>query len=144
MYKRQALTILLTQPAGVRAVRNPERAYDGTDGERDDALRASAAQRASLLDRVVSLRDHEAFVLALPGVAKARARSFWIGSRRVIHLTVADTRGEALGDDLRRRLLRELRAAGDTGCRWAWNSPRRRVMGMFPLPTGTASRRLDG
>lgn len=121
-----ALTILRTQPAGVRAVRNPERAYDGTDGERDEALRASAAQRASLLDRVVSLRDHEAFVLALPGVAKARARSFWIGSRRVIHLTVADTRGEALGDDLRRRLLRELRAAGDPRAEYALAACERR------------------
>ena len=107
-------------------MRNPERAYDGTDGERDEALRASAAQRASLLDRVVSLRDHEAFVLALPGVAKARARSFWIGSRRVIHLTVADTRGEALGDDLRRRLLRELRAAGDPRAEYALAACERR------------------
>ena len=121
-----ALTILRTQPAGVRAVRNPERAYDGTDGERDEALRAAGGAAVSLLDRVVSLRDHEAFVLALPGVAKARARSFWIGSRRVIHLTVADTRSEALGDDLRRRLLRELRAAGDPRAEYALAACERR------------------
>lgn len=106
-----SLKIARTLPRGVRAVTNPEAAYGGTDGERPDELRVATPRHTELVDRVVSLRDHETFARSFGGVAKARARSFWNGARRVLHLTATGSAGAPLPDDVKRSLRAALTRA---------------------------------
>lgn len=102
-----------TQPRGVRSVTNPGRASGGSDGDLADELRRSAPRRTMLIDRVVSLRDHETWALSQAGVAKACAVALRSGERRVVHVTVADSNGDPLPDDAKRSLRVELSRVRD-------------------------------
>lgn len=111
----EQLSLLLTRPLGVRAVRNPFAA----SGAQDPEVTADAAENAPrtvlTLDRIVSLRDYADFARNVAGIGKAAAEWTWDGQTRGVALTVAGDRGAALTPTgpVLTNLLRAIRAAGD-------------------------------
>jgi hypothetical protein len=115
LVKASQLTLLMTQPAGVRAVTNPLDATGAADPEVLQDIRRNAALTLRTLDRIVSLQDYEDFAAAFSGVSKALATSTWTGRRRGIQLTVAGTDGAVIeeADPVYTNLVRAIQEAGD-------------------------------
>jgi hypothetical protein len=113
--KANQLTLLLTQPLGVKSVTNLE----ATEGAVDPQVFADARQNAPTtvltLDRVVSLKDYEDFARNFSGVAKALATWTWNVNSRGVFLTVAGLAGASIAPDstLRSDLLKALRDLGN-------------------------------
>ena len=84
-----ALTLLMTQPLGVRSVTNPLPASGAADPEQRDDARRNAPLTVLAMERVVSLQDAEDFTRAFAGVGKCSATAVWRRGRQWIHLTVA-------------------------------------------------------
>ncbi|HSY48937.1 MAG TPA: putative baseplate assembly protein [Thermoanaerobaculia bacterium] len=108
------LTLLMTQPFGVKEVTNPQPAEGGVDPEVFADARRNAPRTVLTIDRVVSLRDYEAFTAAFQGIGKALATWAWLGNSREVFLSVAGAAGEAISatNPLRRDLLGALRRFG--------------------------------
>jgi hypothetical protein len=85
------ISTALAPVPGVRTVVNPVRADGGADAEEISAIRTAAPAMLATLDRVVSLRDYEAFATGFRGVGKAQASELWIGMRRLVVLTLASS-----------------------------------------------------
>jgi predicted phage baseplate assembly protein len=113
MVEAGQLSLLLTRPLGVRSVTNPRAAADAADPEPRDEIRQNAPLTVLVLDRVVSLRDHEDFARAYTGISKALATWVWEGEARGVFVTVAGPGGSVPGDDLLADLLTAMREAGD-------------------------------
>jgi len=98
----------LDRPKGLSGVTNPRAAKGGEDPEGRESTRSNAPNTVRTFDRIVSLRDFEDAARAYTSVAKARAHSTWTGTQQGVHLTVAGSGGDSLGeaqlDDLRRYL----------------------------------------
>jgi len=92
------LSLLMTKPAGVKAVSNPVSAAGAEDREARDQARQNAPLTVLTLDRIVSLQDYEDFAHAFAGVAKALASWTWDGRRRGVFITVAGPDGVAIDD----------------------------------------------
>jgi predicted phage baseplate assembly protein len=84
-----ALTLLMTQPLGIRGVTNPQAATGAADPEKRDDARRNAPLTVLAMERVVSLQDAEDFTRAFAGVGKCAGTELWRGGRPWIHLTVA-------------------------------------------------------
>ncbi|MEA3189700.1 MAG: hypothetical protein QOD77_282 [Thermoplasmata archaeon] len=106
---------LKDKPKGLKAAANPVPATGGVDPESTDTTRAAAPESVLVLDRVVSLRDHEDAARAYVGVAQTRARMAWHGGERVVELTIVGDDGERLpaGHPLRASLMGYLDARRD-------------------------------
>lgn len=113
MVEAGQLSLLLTRPLGVRSVANPRAAADAADPEPRDEIRQNAPLTVLVLDRVVSLRDHEDFARAYTGISKALATWVWEGETRGVFVTVAGPGGSVPSDDLLADLLTAMRGAGD-------------------------------
>lgn len=83
------VTLLMTQPLGIRGVTNPLSSSGAADPESRDGARSNAPLTVRALDRVVSLQDAEDFARAFAGVGKSRATALWRGGVRWVHLTLA-------------------------------------------------------
>lgn len=94
----KSLTLLKTRPFGVRSVTNPLAATGAADPEMRDAARTNAPLTVLTLDRIVSLRDFEDFARAFTGIGKAKATNVWNGETYLVHLTIADDKGDAVPD----------------------------------------------
>lgn len=90
------LTLLQTRPQGLRSVTNPLPATGGMGPETADEARAVVQASVATLGRIVSLRDYEDFVQALPGVGRASVTSLVVDRVRKVHLTIADANWEPL------------------------------------------------
>ncbi|TAH37110.1 MAG: putative baseplate assembly protein [Planctomycetota bacterium] len=99
------LTLLQTRPAGIRGVTNPIAASGAGSPEVLERARANAPRSVLTLDRVVSLRDYEAFARGFAGIGKAQAVALWSGERRVVHITAALENGRPIDEDKKRALL---------------------------------------
>jgi len=108
------LSMLMTQPYGVKEVVNPLPAEGGVDPELFADARRNAPRTVMTIDRVVSLRDYQSFAAAFQGIGKALATWSWLGTGREVFLTVAGSKGEAIGPThpLRKDLLAALRRFG--------------------------------
>jgi hypothetical protein len=115
LVKAGQLSLLLTRPLGVRDVINPADATGAEDRQTLDDSRRTAPLTVLTLDRTVSLRDYEDFVLPFAGIAKAQAMSAWVDGEQSVLLTVAGTKGATIAptDDLYTHLLAALGQAGD-------------------------------
>ena len=107
------LSVLMTRLLGVRDVTNPIRAAGAEDPESLRQARRNAPLTVLTMDRVVSLRDYEDFARAFAGIAKARADWFWTGVHRVVCITVAGPRGEAVASETYGNLLIGIGKAAD-------------------------------
>jgi hypothetical protein len=83
------LTLPVKLPAGVQKVTNPVPAVGGADGDQLLAMRSIGPVRARALGRTVSERDLTPFLLAIPGVAKARLDILQIDGRAKLYFTIA-------------------------------------------------------
>ena len=92
----RTLNLLRTRPLGIREVTNPIPATGAADPARLEEARENAPRTVLTLDRVVSLRDYEEFARGFAGIGKAQATVLWNGDRRLVHITVASTSGEAV------------------------------------------------
>ncbi|HJR75349.1 MAG TPA: putative baseplate assembly protein [Nitrospiraceae bacterium] len=115
LVKASQLSLLMAQPAGVRAVTNPLDATGAADPESLIDIRRNAALTLRTLDRIVSLQDYEDFAAAFSGVSKALATSTWTGRRRGVLLTVAGTEGAVIEESspVYANLVRAIQEAGD-------------------------------
>lgn len=115
LVKASQLSLLMTQPAGVRAVTNPVDATGAADPETLQDIRRNAALTLRTLDRIVSLQDYEDFAAAFSGVSKALATSTWTGRRRGVLLTVAGIDGAVIEESgsVYANLVRAIQEAGD-------------------------------
>jgi hypothetical protein len=85
------LTTMMTPVLGIMSVGNGVPADGGSDAETIDDLRASAPQSIRTLDRVVSLSDFEVFARRFRGIGKALATELYVGMRKVVLVTIANT-----------------------------------------------------
>lgn len=92
------LSLLKTRPLGLKGVTNPLAPEGGADAESRDQTRTNAPLTVLTFDRIVSVTDYEDFARQFPGVAKVRGETLWDGSDRILHLTIAGTDGEAVGE----------------------------------------------
>jgi len=94
-------TLLMPQqrPLGVQNVTNPLPAEGAADPEDWETARRRAPIRSRPLERIVSLRDLEDFVLLYPGIGKSIAERVWNGRRSVGHLTFAADDGLPIAPD---------------------------------------------
>jgi hypothetical protein len=109
------LTSLLTRPAGVARVSNPDAASGGDDPESIEAARRNAPVTVLTLDRAVSIRDYEDFARTFAGIAKASAIWTPAGPGRGVFLTVVGPKGDPVppNGDTARKLIASLRKWGD-------------------------------
>ena len=113
LVKAEQLSLLVTQPLGVRGVTNPMPSSGAADPELDADARRNAPLTVLTLDRVVSLRDYEDFARAFAGIAKAHATWAKVGQVRGVLLTVAAQGGAVADQDLLSRLYAAMRRSGD-------------------------------
>jgi hypothetical protein len=109
------LSLLMSKPAGLKAVTNPVPASGAADPEQLADARENAPLTVLTLDRVVSLLDYQHFARAFGGIAKALATWTWDGRERGVFVTVAGPDGALVpaGSALHHNLVAGLRAAGD-------------------------------
>ena len=117
--KAGQLSLLLSQPLGVKAAVNPLPASGAENRERLEDARNNAPLTVMTLDRVVSLLDYENFARAFAGIAKALATWTWDGSDRSVLVTVAGPDGQEVlaSSVLHDNLSTALRGAGDPNVR---------------------------
>jgi PA14 domain len=115
LLKANQLTLLMTQPLGVKSVTNLEATAGAVDPQVFADARQNAPTTVLTLDRVVSLKDYEDFARNFSGVAKALATWTWNVNSRGVFLTVAGLAGASIAPDstLRSDLLKALRDLGN-------------------------------
>lgn len=91
-----SLTLLKTRPLGIRSVNNPLPAQGAENPEAIGSARTNAPLFAATVDRIVSLKDYEDYARAFPGIAKAKAFSFWTGQTQLAYITIAGTNGRRI------------------------------------------------
>jgi predicted phage baseplate assembly protein len=113
--KADQVSLLQTNPLGVKSVINPLRASGGADKEDRDQARENAPLAVMALDRLVSLQDYSDFTRTFAGIAKASGRRLSDRYRQFIHLTIAGVDDIPIDpvSDLYRNLLEALRVLGD-------------------------------
>jgi Baseplate J-like protein len=111
----EQISLLATRPLGLKGVINPLPASGGADRETRDQARSNAPLGVKVLDRLVSVRDHEDFARAFAGIGKASATRLSDGRQQLVHLTIAgaDDIPIAESSDLYRHLLQALHRFGD-------------------------------
>ena len=109
------LSLLLSQPLGVKSVTNPFAATGAADPETLDRAREHAPLTVLTFERIVSLQDFEDFAAAFAGVGKAQATWLWDGESRLVQLTVAADNGDPLSPSslTYQNLTDAIRASGD-------------------------------
>lgn len=108
-----SLTLLKKRPYGIRSVTNPLKATGADNPETLDKARDNAPLTVLTLDRIVSLQDYEDFVRSFAGIGKAQASVIWDGEADRLHLTVADSNGDAVVSPLYDNLLAAVEDARD-------------------------------
>jgi hypothetical protein len=113
------LSLLLSQPLGVKSVTNPFAATGAADPETLDRAREHAPLTVLTFERIVSLQDFADFAAAFAGVGKAQAIWLWDGESRLVQLTVAADNGDPLspGSLTYQNLTEAIRASGDPRAR---------------------------
>ena len=107
------LSTLLTRPLGLKGGLNPQAATGGDEPEPRDRASENAPITVLVLDRVVSLQDHQDFARGYAGIAKALATWTWDGQTRGVFVTVAGPDGAAVSDDVVALLTGAIRDKGD-------------------------------
>jgi predicted phage baseplate assembly protein len=109
------ISLPLTRPPGLKAVRNPFSGAGAEDPEGADAVRRNAPLGTLAVERVVSLADYGDFARAFAGIAKAIATWSWTGLRNEVVVTAAGPAGAAVPylGKLATGLTQALTAAGD-------------------------------
>ena len=98
LVKEEQLSLLLTQPLGVKGVSNLLKPEGAEDPQSLDNARVNAPRTLLTLDRIVSLQDCEDFSRDFPGVEKAHAVWTWSSQDRGVLLTLLGPDGRTIGD----------------------------------------------
>jgi predicted phage baseplate assembly protein len=111
----ERLSVLLSCPAGVEAVRNPLPAGGGADAESRDDIRRNAPASLLASERLVALDDYAHFARTFAGVAKATATQIGFVRDEAVYVTLAgpDEAGIDPRGDLRTNLEVALRRLAD-------------------------------
>ena len=96
--KPDQISLLLTQPLGVKGVKNLLAPEGAEDAQSLADARVNAPRTVLTLDRVVSLPDYEDFARDFPGVEKAHAAWTWSGQTRGVLLTLLGPDGSVIGE----------------------------------------------
>lgn len=91
--KAGQLSLLLTQPLGVKSVTNPLPPAGAENPQAIAQARQNAPRTVLTLDRVVSLQDYEEYARDFPGVDKAHAVWTWSENLRGVLLTLLGPQG---------------------------------------------------
>ncbi len=110
----EQISLLASQPLGVKGVINPQAASGGADADSGDDIRRNAPLAVTALDRLVSVQDHADFARSYAAIAKASAALLSNGKREVVHVTVAGVDdAELSGSELLELLLESFHTYGD-------------------------------
>jgi predicted phage baseplate assembly protein len=99
LVKEEQISLMLTQPLGVKGVSNPLSPQGAEDPQSLDDARTNAPRTVLTLDRVVSLQDYEDFARDFPGVDKAHAAWAWAGQTRGVLLTLLGPNGLEISEN---------------------------------------------
>jgi hypothetical protein len=113
--KANQLMLLMSRPAGVKNVTNPQASSGGDNREDLSDARSNAPLTMLALERIVSLQDYEDFARAFSGIAKSLATWTRTGETRGVLVTVAGPRGAKVesGTPVHTHLLDAMKLAGD-------------------------------
>ena len=113
--KANQISLLASQPLGVKAVTNPFPATGGADREDRDQARVNAPLAVMALDRLVSTQDYADFARTFAGIGKASAARLSDGLRRLVHITIAGADDVPIKptSELQQNLTKALRDFGD-------------------------------
>jgi predicted phage baseplate assembly protein len=98
LVKPDQISLLLTQPLGVKGVKNLLAPEGAENAQSLDDARVNAPRTVLTLDRIVSLQDYEDFARDFPGVEKAHAVWTWSGQTRGVLLTLLGPGGSLIGE----------------------------------------------
>ncbi|WP_263381647.1 putative baseplate assembly protein [Granulicella arctica] len=109
------ISMLVSQPLGVKGVTNPLAASGGAGPESRDRARSNAPLAVMSLDRLVSVEDYANFTRTYAGIGKAASRKISNGQRQLVHVTIAGAEDIPIDttSDLYRNLLLALHNYGD-------------------------------
>lgn len=93
------LVLLQTSPLGVLEVTNPLPASGAAPPDKLDDTRQNAPLSVLNMDRIVSLSDFEDFTRTFAGIGKVQGKLLWTGHSYLVHLTVADSDGDAVPEN---------------------------------------------
>jgi len=105
----EQITLLKSQPLGIKEVINPLRASGGANREHESQARHNIPLGVKALDRLVSVQDYEDFSRVYAGIGKAKATEISDGHRQLVHLTIAGS--DDIPIDKTSDLYRNLRTA---------------------------------
>ncbi len=113
--RAEQVSLLQTQPQGVKSVINPLRGSGGAERESRDRARENAPLAVTALNRLISIRDYGDFTRTFAGIAKSDACPLSDGSRMLVHITIAGADDIPIDpeSDLYRNLVEALRRYGD-------------------------------
>jgi hypothetical protein len=113
MVRENQLNLLLNRALGVRSVTNHVPASNASDPEDLNAARKNTPIKLLTMDRIVSLGDFEDYAESFEGVEKALAISRWNGLSEIVHLIVADSKGQNADSILRKSLEQRINLIKD-------------------------------
>jgi predicted phage baseplate assembly protein len=83
------VSLLKTQPLGVKGISNPVSPTGAVDPDTMDDARRNADNTVRTLGRIVSVSDYETYAYSYAAVAKARATLIWNNQARAVYVTIA-------------------------------------------------------
>ncbi len=89
MVKAGQISLLLTQPLGVKSVSNPLVPTGAVDPDTTEDARRNADNTVRTLGRIVSVADYETFASSYAAVAKAKATLVWNNQAKGVYITIA-------------------------------------------------------
>lgn len=89
LVKQGQISLLLTQPLGVKGVSNPTAPTGAVDPETLEDARRNADNTVRTLGRIVSVIDYETFANSYAAVAKAKAMLVWNNQTKGVYITIA-------------------------------------------------------
>ncbi len=87
--KPRQISLLKTQPLGVKGVSNPLSPTGAVDPDTIEDARRNADNTVRTLGRIVSVSDYETYAYSYAAVAKARATLIWNNQVRSVYVTIA-------------------------------------------------------
>lgn len=89
LVKPGQISLLQTQPLGVKGVSNPLTPTGAVDPDTIEDARRNADNTVQTLGRIVSVSDYENFARSYAAVAKARATLLWNNQTKGVYITIA-------------------------------------------------------
>ncbi|MDH3657590.1 MAG: hypothetical protein OEM77_05585 [Nitrosopumilus sp.] len=127
MVNENQLNLLLNRSLGVRSVTNPVSATNATDPEDLNTARKNAPIKLLTMNRIISLSDFKDYAESFEGVEKALAMQSWDGLSKIVHLVIADSKGQNADSILRKSLELKINSIKDSMIQFRFSKFKRKT-----------------